>query len=162
MGNESTTVRGDDKTLALLVAKSKNLRVLDLTMAKLPLLNNIANTLPWGHRLTSMGLSVVGNNSHRYLLRYETIKMIVDKLTFLEDIILVGADLCRQSATYVCTYLAGTLVTYEVVYRIVTAWRNTMAYLCLPHGIATHLELPSENISNYINLENLTNLWMRH
>ena len=37
-----------------------------------------------------------------------------------------------------------------------------MAYLCLPHGIATHLELPSEDISNYINLENLSNLWMRH
>merc|ERR1712086_650930 len=62
--NESTTVRGDDKTLALLVAKSKNLRVLDLTMAKLPLLNNIANTLPWGHRLTSLNLSVVGNNQN--------------------------------------------------------------------------------------------------
>merc|ERR1712127_220031 len=58
--------------------------------------------------------------------------------------------------------LTGTLVTYEVVHRIVTAWRNTMAYLCLPHGIATHLELPSEDISNYINLENLSNLWMRH
>ena len=194
--NESTTVRGDDKTLALLVAKSKNLRVLDLTMAKLQLLNNIANTLPWGHRLTSLNLSVVANNQNRYLLKYETIKMIVDRLAFLEDIILVGADLCRQSTTYVCTYLTenirrinfatervrnsdiialtnqcpritylnltGTLVTYEVVHRIVTAWRNTMAYLCLPHGIATHLELPSEDISNYINLENLSNLWMRH
>ena len=37
-----------------------------------------------------------------------------------------------------------------------------MVFLCLPHGIATHLELPSEHIANYINLENLTNLWLRN
>merc|ERR1712008_281103 len=100
-----TVVRGDDKILALIVAKSRHLRVLDLTAAKLTLLHNIATTLPWSHRLTALNLSVVGNNSHRYVLRYETIKVIVDKLRFLEDIIFVGTDLCRQSATYVFTYL---------------------------------------------------------
>ena len=107
--NESEVVRGDDKMLAIIVAKSNHLRILDATATKLPLMYNIAQSIPWGHRLTALNLSVMGNNSHQYLIRYETIKLLVDKLRYLEDIILVGTDLCRKSVTHICTYLTETI-----------------------------------------------------
>ena len=107
--NESETVRGDDKMLAIIVAKSNHLRILDAMATKLPLMYNIAQSIPWGHQLTALNLSVMGNNSHQYLIRYETIKLLIDKLRYLEDIILVGTNLCRKSITYVCTYLAESI-----------------------------------------------------
>ena len=58
--------------------------------------------------------------------------------------------------------ISETLVTYEVFFKMVTTWRDTMVYLCLPHEIATHLELSSEHIAVYINLENLTQMWLRN
>ena len=50
-----------------------------------------------GHLLSSLNLSMVGNNNHHnYLLRYETIKKIVDRLPCLKNIILTGTNLCRK------------------------------------------------------------------
>ena len=108
--NDSTKIRGDNKIIAILIAKSINLKTLDLTASKLTLLSAIATVLPWGHLLTSLNLSVVGNNNHHnFLLRYETIKRIIDKLRCLENFILAGTNLCRKSITYICTYLATTI-----------------------------------------------------
>ena len=107
--NDSTQTRGDDRIMAVLVAKSVHLKTLDLTASKLTLLSTIAKVIPYGHQLTSLNLSVVGNNNHHnFLLRYETIKKIVDRLTRLKNIILTGTNLCRKSIAYVCTYLAET------------------------------------------------------
>ena len=87
--NNSNEIRGDNKIIAILIAKSTHLKSLDMTASKLTLLSTIATTLPWGHLLTSLNLSVVGNNNlHNFLLRYETIKKI---------------------DTYICTYLATSI-----------------------------------------------------
>ena len=107
--NDSTQTRGDDRIMAILIAKSNHLRTLDLTASKLTLLSAIAKVIPYGHQLTSLNLSVVGNNNHHnFLLRYETIKKIIDRLKNLKNIILTGTNLCRKSIAYVCTYLADT------------------------------------------------------
>ena len=108
--NNSNEIRGDNKIIAILIAKSTHLKSLDMTASKLTLLSTIATTLPWGHLLTSLNLSVVGNNNlHNFLLRYETIKKIVDKFKCLKNIILAGTNLCRKSITYICTYLATSI-----------------------------------------------------
>ena len=66
--------------------------------------------LPYGHRLTSLNLSMVrSNNHHNFLLQYATIEKIIDKLKCLKNIILAGTNLCRKSITYVCTYLTSTI-----------------------------------------------------
>ena len=53
---------------------------------------------------------MVGNNNHHnFLLRYETMKKIIDKFRCLKNIILAGTNLCRKSITYICTYLATTI-----------------------------------------------------
>ena len=92
------------------VAKSTHLKSLDMTALKLTLLSTIATTLPWGHLLTSLNLSVVGNNNHHnFLLRYETMKKIVAKFKCLKNIILAGTNLCRKLITYICTYLATSI-----------------------------------------------------
>ena len=62
--NNSTQIRGDSRIIAILIAKSTNLKTLDLTASKLTLLSTIDTVLPWGHRLTSLNLSMVGNNNH--------------------------------------------------------------------------------------------------
>ena len=101
---------GDNRIIAILIAKSNNLRILDLTASKLTLLSAIATVIPYGHRLTSLNLSLVGNNNHHnFLLRYETIKKIIDKLKNLRNIILAGTNQCRKSIAYVCTYLTSTI-----------------------------------------------------
>ena len=108
--NDSSKIRGDNRLKAILIAKSINLKTLDLTASKLTLLSTITTTLPWGHLLTSLNLSVVGNsNHHNFLLRYETIKKIIDKFKCLKNIILAGTNLCRKPITYICTYLATTI-----------------------------------------------------
>ena len=59
-------------------------------------------------RWESLNLSVFGNNNHHnFLLRYETMKKIVNKLKCLKNIILASTNLCRKSITYICTYLAA-------------------------------------------------------
>ena len=122
--------------------------------------------------------------------------MLIDKLRYLEDIILVGTDLCRKSVTHICTYLtetikrvnfatervrdsdinalanqcpnitylniSETLVSYYVFFKMVTTWKPSMVYLCLPHGIANDLGLTSDQIVNHPNLESLTQLWLRN
>ena len=181
--------------MAILIAESPHLRSLNMTASPLPLLSTIAITLPeWGHQLTHLNLSVVGNNNHHsYLLRYETMKKLVDRLKCLKDIILTGTNLCRKSISYICTYLTesiekinlatervrdsdvraltnqcpnitylnlnNTLVTYDVFYEMVTAWKGSIRYLSLPNGIATELNLSSERVRNYEFLEELTMLW---
>ena len=108
--NDSTKIRGDNRIMAILIAKSTHLKTLDLTASKLTLLSTIATVLPWGHLLTSLDLSMVGNNNHHnFLLRYETIKKIIDKFQGLKNVILAGTNLCRKSITYICTYLAPTI-----------------------------------------------------
>ena len=108
--NNSAQTRGDDRIIAILVAKSTNLRTLDVTESKLTLMSTIATVLPYEHRLTSLNLSMVGcNNHHNFLLRYSTIEKIVDKLRFLKNIILAGTNLCRKSIAYICTYLTSTI-----------------------------------------------------
>jgi len=109
--NESETIRGNNKIIANLIAKSSDLRTLDMTGATLNLLNIVATTLPWGtHMLSSLNLSIVGNNNHHnFVRRYETMKKIVDKLPCLKNIILAGTNLCRKTIAYVCTYISTTL-----------------------------------------------------
>ena len=81
---------------------------MDLTASKLTLLSTIATK--WGYLLTLLNLSVVGNNNHHnFLLRYKTLKKIIDKFKCLKNIILAGTNLCRKSITYICTYLAPTI-----------------------------------------------------
>ena len=109
--NESDIVRGNNKIVANLVAKSSDLRTLDMTGATLNLLNIVATTLPWGgHMLSSLNLSIVGNNNHHnFVRRYETMKKIIDKLPCLKNIILTGTNLCRKTIAYICTYISITL-----------------------------------------------------
>lgn len=109
--NESETIRGNNKIIANLIAKSSDLRTLDMTGATLNLLNIVATTLPWGtHMLSSLNLSIVGNNNHHnFVRRYETMKKIIDKLPCLKNIILAGTNLCRKTIAYVCTYISTTL-----------------------------------------------------
>ena len=109
--NESDTVRGNNKIVANLVAKSSDLRTLDMTGATLNLLNIVATTLSGGgHMLSSLNLSIVGNNNHHnFVRRYETMKKIIDKLPCLKNIILAGTNLCRKTISYVCTYISTTL-----------------------------------------------------
>ena len=109
--NESDTIRGNNKIVANLVAKSSDLRTLDMTGATLNLLNIVATTLSGGgHMLTSLNLSIVGNNNHHnFVRRYETMKKIIDKLPCLKNIILAGTNLCRKTIAYVCTYISTTL-----------------------------------------------------
>ena len=109
--NESDTVRGNNKIVANLVAKSSDLRILDMTGATLNLLNIVATTLSGGgHMLSSLNLSIVGNNNHHnFVRRYETMKKIIDKLPCLKNIILAGTNLCRKTISYVCTYISTTL-----------------------------------------------------
>ena len=60
--------------------------------------------------LTSLNLSIVGNNNHHnFVRRYETMKKIIDKLPCLKNIILAGTNLCRKTIAYVCTYISTTL-----------------------------------------------------
>ena len=81
---------------------------MDLTASKLTLLSTIATK--WGYLLTLLNLSVVGNNNHHnFLLRYKTLKKIIDKFKCLKNINLAGTNLCRKSITYICTYLATTI-----------------------------------------------------
>ena len=95
--NNSTQIRGDSRIIATLIAKSTNLKTLDLTASKLILLSTIDTVLPWGHRLTSLNLSMVGNdNHHNFLLRYATIEKIIDKFKCLKNIILASTNLCRK------------------------------------------------------------------
>ena len=109
--NESDTVRGNNKVVANLVAKSSDLRILDMTGATLNLLKIVATTLSGGgHMLSSLNLSIVGNNNHHnFVRRYETMKKIIDKLPCLKNIILAGTNLCRKTISYVCTYISTTL-----------------------------------------------------
>ena len=109
--NDSETIRGNNKVIANLVAKSTDLRTLDMTGATLNLLNIVATTLPWGgHMLSSLNLSIVGNNNHHnFVRRYETMKKIIDKLPCLKNIILAGTNLCRKTISYVCTYISTTI-----------------------------------------------------
>jgi hypothetical protein len=94
----------------MLIAKSTSLKTLDVTESKLALMSEISIVIPYGHRLTSLNLSMVGcNNHHNFLLRYSTIERIVDKLKSLKNIILAGTNLCRKSITYLCTYLSSTV-----------------------------------------------------
>ena len=84
--------------ITILIAKSADFRTLDLTASKLTLLSTIATIIPYGHRLASLNLSMVGSsNHHNFLLRYATIERIVDKLKCLKNIILAGTNLCRKS-----------------------------------------------------------------
>ena len=109
--NESDTIRGNNKIVANLVAKSPDLRTLDMTGATLNLLHIVATTLSGGgHMLSSLNLSIVGNNNHHnFVRRYETMKKIIDKLPCLKNIILAGTNLCRKTIAYVCTYVSTTL-----------------------------------------------------
>ena len=109
--NESDTVRGNNKIVANLVAKSTDLRSLDMTGASLNLLSIVAVTLPGGgHMLSSLNLSIVGNNNHHnFVRRYETMKRIIDKLPCLKNIILAGTNLCRKTISYICTYISPTM-----------------------------------------------------
>ena len=108
--NNSPRIRGDDRIIAMLVAKSTSLKTLDVTESKLALMSTISTVIPYGHRLTSLNLSMVGcTNHHNFLLRYSTIEKIVDKLRSLKNIILAGTNLCRKSITYLCTYLSNTV-----------------------------------------------------
>ena len=47
--NNSAQTRGDDRIIAILVAKSTNLRTLDVTESKLTLMSTIATVLPYEH-----------------------------------------------------------------------------------------------------------------
>ena len=108
--NNSPQIRGDNRIIAMLIAKSTSLKTLDVTESKLALMSEISIVIPYGHRLTSLNLSMVGcNNHHNFLLRYSTIERIVDKLKSLKNIILAGTSLCRKSITYLCTYLSSTV-----------------------------------------------------
>ena len=107
--NNSPQIRGDNRIIAMLIAKSTSLKTLDVTESKLALMSEISIVIPYGHRLTSLNLSMVGcNNHHNFLLRYSTIERIVDKLKSLKNIILAGTNLCRKSITYLCTCLLYT------------------------------------------------------
>ena len=109
--NESTQIRGDNRMITILIAKSADFRTLDLTASKLTLLSTIATIIPYGHRLASLNLSMVGSsNHHNFLLRYATIERIVDKLKCLKNIILAGKNLCRKSIMKGSTWLQNEYV----------------------------------------------------
>ena len=114
--NGSDTVRGNNKIVANLVAKSTDLRSLDMTGATLNLLSIVAVTLPGGgHMLSSLNLSIVGNNNHHnFVRRYETMKRIIDKLPCLKNIILAGTNLCRKTISYICTYISPTMEKFNI------------------------------------------------
>ena len=50
--NNSPRIRGDDRIIAMLIAKSTSLKTLDVTESKLALMSTISTVIPYGHRLT--------------------------------------------------------------------------------------------------------------
>ena len=70
--------------------------------------------------------------------------------------------LANQCPSIIYLNLTETLVTYDVFFKIITTWKGSMVYLCLPHQVGMTLKLCLEQIVNYDNLENLTILWQRN
>ena len=70
--NGSGISRGDDDMVALLVAKSTKLKILDLSASRVTLVNTIAGKLPWDCHITALNLSVIGNNSRGDLLHLDS------------------------------------------------------------------------------------------
>ena len=78
-----TSYYGNDYLMALLICRSLNLTVLDMSNARARLVNTIIGGLPENNNIQSLNISAVGNHNPNTpwedSLQFDTIKNMVDK-----------------------------------------------------------------------------------
>ena len=107
---------GNDELLSDLVAASKSLKMLDLSMSKNKLVSMCVEKIPMENTLTAinlglMGTRVVANELNR--LDFNSIKLVVDKCRNLTDLVLHDTHLSFQSIAYVCNNLTNKMLRLD-------------------------------------------------
>jgi hypothetical protein len=107
---------GNDELLADLVAASKSLKILDLSMSRNKLVSMCIEKIPMENALTAinfglMGTLVVANELNR--LDFNSIKLVVDKCRNLTDLVLHDTHLSFQSIAYVCNNLTNEMLRLD-------------------------------------------------
>jgi hypothetical protein len=136
------------------------------------------NTHPWGdhqnlqfetvqiivdkcHLLTDLIMS--GTNLCRTSINYlcEHLTNNILRLNLSKERVLDGniMALSRQCTKLQYLNISETMVSYDIFFSMVSAWQNTMVYMCLPHQMAVTLALDSDTIVMFDGLEDLTSLW---
>jgi hypothetical protein len=112
--NGSGTYDGNDRMAAILVSRSEDLTILDLTSSRLTLVSTIMRALTWECGITALNLSTMGDNTHPWgdhqNLQFETIQIMVDKCHLLTDLIMSITNLCRTSINYLCDHLTNNIL----------------------------------------------------
>ena len=105
---------GNDTLMAILVSKSTNLTVLDMSKASAKVVSTFIDGLPRDNNIRALNISDVGNHNPDVIwevsLQLSTVKDIVDKCNKLTTLILFGTSLCRDTLVFLCNHLTPSLL----------------------------------------------------
>ena len=104
---------GNDYIMAIIICRSVNLTVLDMSKTRAKLVNTIIHGLPDNTNIRSLNISNMDDHNPKKswdeALQFDTIKNIVNKCKKLTNWILFSTNLRRKSIAYICVHLTPSI-----------------------------------------------------